>query len=158
MVQSIMFIKLYLYILIFISICNLSYVEELSIEIDGSNLPFGEGEVENGKIIFIENCSSCHGHSGEGLIAQELMGGSDLLVGDNIALTVGNYWPYAPKIFDYIRRAKRDSLSNRFDNNQVYSLTGYILKLNGLYNEKKINKTSLRKVKMPNSKGFISNY
>ena len=158
MVQSIMFIKLYLYILILISICNLSYVEELSIEIDGSNLPLGEGEVENGKTIFIENCSSCHGYSGEGLIAQELTGGSDLLVGENIALTVGNYWPFAPKIFDYIRRAKRDNLSNRFDDNQVYSITGYILKLNGLYNEKKINKTSLRNVKMPNSKGFISNY
>ena len=51
-----MFIKFYLYILILISIYNLSYVEELNIEIDGSNLPLGEGEVENGKIIFIENC------------------------------------------------------------------------------------------------------
>ena len=158
MVQSIMYIKFHIYILIFIFISNSLYVEELSIEIDGSNLPVGEGKIEGGKIIFVKNCASCHGNTGEGLIAQELMGGSELLTGNNIALTIGNYWPYAPKIFDYIRRAKRDISDNRFSTDQVYSLTGYLLELNGLYNEKKINKTSLRKIKMPNSKGFISSY
>ena len=158
MVQSIMYIKFHIYILIFIFISNSLYVEELSIEIDGSNLPVGEGKIESGKIIFVKNCASCHGNTGEGLIAQELMGGSELLTGNNIALTIGNYWPYAPKIFDYIRRAKRDISDNRFSTDQVYSLTGYLLELNGLYNKKKINKTSLRKIKMPNSKGFISSY
>ena len=155
-----MYIKFLKIILIFsfLIISATSYSVELSIEIDGSNLPIGEGTIKGGEIIFLENCSSCHGYTGEGLIAPELTGGSEFLTGDDIARTIGNFWPYAPKIFDYIRRAKRDIKDNRFNDDQVYSLTGYLLNLNGLYSEKKINKKSLQKIQMPNLRGFINSY
>ena len=92
------------------------------------------------------------------MTAPELAGGSTNLDEENISLTVGNYWPFAPKIFDYIRRSKRSELNKYYNNNEVYSLTGYLLSINGLYNEKKINKDKLSNITMPNLKGFISNY
>ena len=128
-----------------------------TIEPDGSNLPKGIGYIRDGQKIYAKYCSSCHGHSGEGLTAPELTNGSANLTGENISLTIGNYWPYAPKIFDYIRRAKRKE-NNFFSNNEVYSLTGYLLKLNYLYNKKSIDKISLSNIIMPNREGFIDSY
>ena len=80
--------------------------EIITIEIDGSNLPETKGEVSRGEKIFKENCSKCHGYSAEGLTAPELVG-SNKLSGDNVSKTVGNFWPYAPKIFDFIKRYNR---------------------------------------------------
>ena len=42
----------------------------------------------------------------EGFTGPELVG-SHKLSGENVSKTVGNFWPYAPKIFDFIKRAKR---------------------------------------------------
>tara|TARA_E500000331_G_scaffold346408_1_gene385250 strand:- start:328 stop:795 length:468 start_codon:yes stop_codon:yes gene_type:complete len=150
-----------IYILLIINFfLNFSYSNsiDLTIEIDGSNLPIGEGSIQEGEKIFKNECSVCHGFSAEGLTAPELAGGSTNLDEENISLTVGNYWPFAPKIFDYIRRSKRSELNKYYNNNEVYSLTGYLLSINGLYNEKKINKDKLSNITMPNLKGFISNY
>ena len=84
--------------------------------------------------------------------------GRSSLSGENISKTLGNYWPYAPKIFDYIKRAKRKENDGYFSNSEVYSLTGYLLKLNNLFKEEVINKKNLSNVKMPNRNGFISDF
>ena len=84
--------------------------------------------------------------------------GRSSLSGENISKTLGNYWPYAPKIFDYIKRAKRKENDGYFLNSEVYSLTGYLLKLNNLFKEEVINKKNLSNVKMPNRNGFISDF
>jgi len=131
-------------------ICN----EIITIEIDGSNLPETQGEVLKGKKIFKKNCSECHGYSAEGLTAPELVGRQGLS-GDNVSKTVGNFWPYAPKIFDYIKRAKRNLSDEYYSDEDVYSLTGYILKLNNLFEDKVMNKKKLSEIIMPNRNGFI---
>jgi cytochrome c len=137
------------------SICSSDDIT--TIEIDGSNLPNSSGEVKEGKRIFALICSECHGHSGEGLTAPELVGKS-LLTGKKISKTIGNFWPYAPKIFDFIKRAKRTKNGEYFSNSEVFALTGYLLKLNGLYSKKKIDKEGLSNIIMPNKDGFISTY
>lgn len=149
--------KLILLIFLF---SNFAYSSDLNItiEVDGSNLPSGEGDILEGKKLFSKNCSFCHGHFGQGLIAPELVSETNNLKGKNISKTVGNFWPYAPKIFDFIRRAKRDSNGDYFDNNQVYSLTGYLLKLNKIKIEMAVNKKVLSNIIMPNRDGFISSY
>lgn len=129
--------------------------EIITIEIDGSNLPETKGEVLRGEEIFKENCSKCHGYSAEGLTAPELVG-SQKLSGDNVSKTVGNFWPYAPKIFDFIKRAKRDKNDDYYSDEDVYSITGYILKINNLFEGKIIDKKKLSEIIMPNRDGFIN--
>jgi len=129
--------------------------EIITIEIDGSNLPETQGEVLRGEEIFKENCSKCHGYSAEGLTAPELVG-SQKLSGDNVSKTVGNFWPYAPKIFDFIKRAKRDKNDDYYSDEDVYSITGYILKINNLFEGKIIDKKKLSEIIMPNRDGFIN--
>ena len=129
--------------------------EIITIEIDGSNLPETQGELLRGEEIFKENCSKCHGYSAEGLTAPELVG-SQKLSGDNVSKTVGNFWPYAPKIFDFIKRAKRDKNDDYYSDEDVYSITGYILKINNLFEGKIIDKKKLSEIIMPNRDGFIN--
>ena len=131
--------------------------EIYTIEIDGSNLPNGEGTINDGKKLYSKNCSQCHGPSGEGLYAAELVG-KGKLVGNEVSKTVGNFWPYAPKIFDYLKRAKRKENETLFSDEEIYSLTGYILNLNGLFSAEKINKKLLSEIIMPNRENFISDY
>ena len=107
-----------------------------------------------GKKIYKKICSECHGYSGEGLTAPELVAKSDL-TGDRISKSIGNFWPYAPKIFDYINRAKRNSNNDYFSDSEVYSLTAYLLNINELYDKGIINKEYLSNVQMPNRNGFI---
>ncbi len=46
--------------------------------------------------------------------------------------TVGSYWPYAPTLFDYIRRAMPQNAPQSLSNEDVYAVSAYILNLNGL--------------------------
>jgi cytochrome c len=69
---------------------------------------------------------------------------------------VGNFWPYAPKIFDYIKRAKRNQNDDYFSDQDVYSITGYILKINDLFEGEVIDKKKLSEIIMPNRDGFIN--
>ena len=78
------------------------------------------------------------------------------LSGDNVSKTVGNFWPYAPKIFDFIKRAKRDTNDDYYSDEDVYSITGYILKINNLFDGKIIDKKKLSGIIMPNRDGFIN--
>lgn len=153
MVRFRMFIINFILILFFYS--NSQCKDIITIEIDGSNLPNATGSVEVGEKIFKKNCSACHGYSGEGLSAPELVGRTEL-TGDRISKSIGNFWPYAPKIFDYINRAKRNLNNEYFSDSEVYSITAYLLNMNNLYHKGIINKKYLSDVQMPNRNGFIN--
>ena len=131
--------------------------EIITIEIDGSNLPDDIGTFSKGREIYLESCSKCHGYSGEGLYGPELVGRSSLDE-KNISKTIGNFWPYAPKIFDYIKRAKRNDNEDFFSDSDVYSITAFLLNLNDLYAEEVIDKEKLSNIKMPNREGFLRDY
>ena len=148
-------VKLNIFIFSFFLYSTAISNEIITIEIDGSNLPETKGEVLRGEEIFKENCNKCHGYSAEGLTAPELVG-SQKLSGDNVSKTVGNFWPYAPKIFDFIKRAKRDKNDDYYSDEDVYSITGYILKINNLFEGKIIDKKKLSEIIMPNRDGFIN--
>ena len=129
--------------------------EIITIEIDGSNLPETQGEILRGEKIFKKNCSKCHGYSAEGSTAPELVG-NNKLSGNDVSKTVGNFWPYAPKIFDFIKRAKRDTNDDYYSDEDVYSIPGYILKINNLFDGKSVDKKKLSGIIMPNRDGFIN--
>ena len=71
-------------------------------------------------------------------------------------LTPGSMYPYAPILFDYIRRAMPMDKPQSLSANEVYALSGYILNLNGLVpGDAVMDPNSLPKVMMPNRDGFI---
>ena len=122
---------------------------------DGKGLPHGGGSVIEGKKLYEEKCASCHGNNGSGGSAEELQGRSPLS-GEHPDKTIGNYWPYATTIFDYIRRAMPINAPRSLDNDQVYALTAYLLFINGIISENtKIDAQTLPSIRMPNQDGFV---
>ena len=71
--------------------------------------------------------------------------------------TVGSFWPYAPTLFDYIRRAMPMNAPQSLSDDDVYAVSGYVLHLNGLAPEDAVfDARSLSAVQMPNRDGFVS--
>ena len=78
---------------------------ELTVDRYGRGLPAGSGTPAQGKPVYQAKCEKCHGQAGRGGSAEELVGGIGSLGGEFPDHTLGSYWPYAPSVFDHIRRA-----------------------------------------------------
>jgi cytochrome c len=71
--------------------------------------------------------------------------------------TVGNYWPYATTVWDYINRAMPFDQPGSLSANEVYALTAFLLAQNQIIDDNDtMNAQTLPKVKMPNVGGFDS--
>lgn len=122
---------------------------------DGTGLPIGSGTAAAGKPIYQAHCQSCHGVEGSGGSGGELVGRSPLN-GPHPDQTVGNYWPYATTIFDFIRRSMPLDAPRSLRDEEVYALTAYLLYLNGIIDEHTVmDAKSLPAVPMPNRNGFV---
>ncbi len=131
----------------------------LTISPDGENLPVGKGTAEQGKIIFANKCSVCHGPEGIGGSAEPLMGEVGSLTSDYPEKTVNSYWPYATTLYDYIRRAMPIGSPFSLTPDEVYALCAYILSYDGIIVPNlELNQHTLPKVTMPNRDGFITIY
>ena len=129
---------------------------DINVFADGENLPAGSGTVAMGREIYVQQCASCHGAKGEGGLGDKLAGGKDTLASDKPIKTVGSYWPYAPTLFDYIRRAMPLTAPQTLSNDQVYAVTAYVLQLNGLVpDDATMDAKSLAAIRMPNRDGFV---
>ena len=123
---------------------------------DGSNLPPGIGSVSHGSEVFGQQCAACHGAKGEGGVGDRLVGGQGTLGTSKPVRTVGSYWPYAPTLFDYIRRAMPQNAPQSLSNDDVYAVSAYILSLNGLLPaDTTLDAKSLAAIKMPNRNMFV---
>lgn len=128
----------------------------IDVDRDGNNLPTGSGSVQHGRAVFDEQCASCHGAHGEGGVGDRLVGGQGTLATPKPIKTVGSYWPYAPTLFDYIRRAMPQNAPQSLSNDDVYAVAGYVLSLNGLLPpDASLDAATLRAIKMPNRAMFI---
>jgi cytochrome c len=133
---------------------------DISILPDGTGLPAGSGTPGQGAPIYAQKCLMCHGANGKGGPSAALVGNPPLTGGERDPVkTIANYWPYATTIFDFIRRTMPWQQPRSLTNEEVYSLTAYILSLNKLIGENDtIDAKTLPKVKMPNRDGFIVHY
>jgi len=128
---------------------------------DGTGLPTGEGTPAAGATLFAARCAGCHGKTGK-------EGPNDVLVGaaprqgfpfaddPNLPHTIGNYWPYATTVFDYIRRAMPPDAPGSLTDNDVYNVTAFLLHANELIPaDFVVNAATLPTVKMPAREHFV---
>ena len=123
---------------------------------DGAGLPEGSGTAEQGRVIYDRLCLSCHGPGGLGDSGDQLAGAQMQLTDEWPEKTIGTFWPYAPTLFDFIRRSKPMMQPGSLTDSEVYALTAYLLFLNEIIPEnREMNASTLAGVKMPNRDGFI---
>ena len=128
----------------------------IDVDREGHNLPATSGTVSRGHQVYDEQCAACHGDKGQGAVGDRLAGGAGTLNTPNPIKTVGSYWPYATTLFDYIRRAMPLPSPQSLSNEDVYSVAGYVLYLNGLLDaDAKVDAKTLLSVKMPNRNMFV---
>lgn len=126
---------------------------------DGEGLPAGSGSTEQGKILFDTQCAACHGGQGQGGSAMELVGDRTLLATEYPDRGIAVYWPYAPTLFEYIRRAMPPDAPYSLSVNETYAVIAHLLQLNGLADQgQRVDAAFLSTLLMPNRDGFRNNY
>ena len=124
---------------------------------DGRGLPPGRGTVADGKKIYDAKCLACHGADAKGgPVYGTMVGGIGSFTTGTRVLTPGSMYPYAPILFDYLRRAMPMDRPQTLTNDEAYALSAYLLNLNGLVPANAVmDATTLPAVQMPNRNGFI---
>lgn len=128
---------------------------DIDVRPDGEGLPSGEGSVSEGRDVYNLFCLSCHGPTGT-------EGPNDRLVGREpweefpTTRTVGNYWPHATTLYDYIRKAMPQLTPGILDADQTYAVIAYILFMNEIVPEDAVmNAETLPAVMMPARDRFV---
>jgi cytochrome c len=130
--------------------------ENIDVRPDGAGLPPGSGTVAQGHAIYSARCASCHGDTGrEGGSGPILVDATQFQPGMTPP-TIGNYWPYATTIYDYVNRAMPPDAPGSLQPDEVYALAAYLLNANGLIAaDARMDPRTLPRVVMPNIGGFI---
>jgi cytochrome c len=134
---------------------------DIDIMPDGRGLPAGRGTSAAGATIYAAKCAQCHGKTGtEGpndvLVGREPRTGFPFSQDPKLPHTIGNYWPYATTVFDYVRRAMPPTAPGSLTDDEVYALTAFLLHENELIAaDAVIDKTTLAAVKMPALEHFV---
>jgi len=127
--------------------------KDIDVRSDGKGLPGGSGDAATGRIIYLAKCAYCHGKTGIEGPYNRLVG----TVSDTLKVkTIGNYWPYATTIFDYIRRAMPLDTPGSLSSVEVYSLTAFLLASNKIVDSNVvINAQTLPEIIMPAKEFFV---
>ena len=136
---------------------------DLDVSPDGTGLPEGTGTVEEGEILYTSKCLFCHGVNGEGGINERLVSrAGEEFPDEDVACgfecrTIGNYWPYATTLYDYILRSMPMNAPGSLTNDEVYSISAYLLYLNRIISEDtQLNAENLKNIVMPARDKFIN--
>lgn len=135
---------------------------DIDVNPSGAGLPPGDGDATRGATLYVAKCALCHGLRGEGqgpyprLIGTVPRAGFAFATDAKLPKTVGNYWPYATTLYDYVHRAMPLSAPGSLAPTEVYSLVAYLLAENQIIPGTAImNASSLPKVKMPARAFFV---
>jgi S-disulfanyl-L-cysteine oxidoreductase SoxD len=137
--------------------------EDIDVSPNGAGLPQGSGTPEQGATVYAASCASCHGANGEGKppLYPQLVGGPkgavDFASDYKIPRTIGNYWPFATTLFDYIRRSMPLTAPGSLNADQTYAVTAFLLNREGLIPAgTSLDAHSLPAVQMPARSHFVN--
>ncbi|HEX4681842.1 MAG TPA: c-type cytochrome [Gemmatimonadaceae bacterium] len=137
--------------------------ENVDVSPNGAGLPAGSGTPAQGAPIFAAACASCHGANGEGKapLYPQLIGGPrgafNFASDPKIPRTIGNYWPYATTLYDYIRRAMPLTAPGSLTADQTYAVTAFLLNREGLVPDgATMDAKNLPAVQMPARSHFVA--
>lgn len=130
---------------------------------DGRGLPHASGTVPQGEAIYKSKCAPCHGATGKEGPFDRLVG---RMPGDSFAFgrdprllgqrTIGNYWPYATTVYDFIQRAMPFDRPGSLTPAEVYGVVAYLLYRNDIISANAVmNEGTLPRVVMPARDRFI---
>ena len=137
---------------------------DIDVAPDGHGLPPGRGTATQGTLLFAQKCASCHAAQGQGmpplfpaLVGRDPKGEGFPFASDwRITRTIGNYWPEATTVFDYVRRAMPHTAPGSLTNDEVYALTAFLLAANQVISmNATLDSASLVRVKMPYHDKFV---
>ena len=138
-------------------------VWDIDVRPDGTGLPPGRGTVAAGAALYAEQCEVCHGAKGRGAEFEALVGraprkgfpfGREAKV--LTPRTIGNYWPYATTLYDYINRSMPQAVPGSLRPDEVYGLVAYLLYLNEIVPKDAVmDAQTLPKVVMPARDRFV---
>lgn len=127
----------------------------------GVGLPPGSGTWARGAEVFARQCASCHGTKGEGMATNPRLVGAEPLdfsfaLDPKLPKTIGNYWPYATTLYDYINRAMPFTAPGSLPPGDVYSVVAFLLAENGIVGREEImDAASLPRIHMPAHDRFV---
>lgn len=104
----------------------------------GVGLPPGQGTAATGEATYMMKCAACHGPGGEGIAPNPKLIGNDPPAGFAFASdvkavkTIGNYWPYATTLYDYLHRAMPLTAPGSLTPDETYGLVAFLLSRNGI--------------------------
>lgn len=115
-------------------------IAELNIDVNpaGVGLPPGRGTAATGEATYALKCAACHGPNGEGIAPNPKLIGNDPPAGFAFASdakavkTIGNYWPYATTLYDYVHRAMPLTAPGSLTADETYGLVAFLLNRNGI--------------------------
>ena len=134
---------------------------DIDVNPDGVGLPTGSGSYQRGVVVYARQCAVCHGGQGEGIAPNPRLVGTeprDFSFADDPRLvrTVGNYWPHATTLFDYINRAMPLTAPGSLSADDVYAVVAYLLAENGVIERSAVmNGRTLPQVRMPARDRFV---
>jgi cytochrome c len=135
---------------------------DIDANVQGVGLPPGHGTYARGATLFAERCVACHGAHGEGippyprLIGREPRDSFPFGRDAKYVKTIGNYWPYATTVFDYINRAMPLTAPGSQRADDVYSLVAFLLAENEVIGrEAVVDAATLPKIHMPARDHFV---
>jgi cytochrome c len=135
---------------------------DLDVNPDGVGLPPGRASAIDGASVYAAKCAGCHGAKGEGvapnppIVGREPREGFPFGRDPKLVKTVGNYWPYATTVYDYLRRTMPQDKPGSLTPNELYGLTAWILAENGIIaRDATLDSLSLPKIKMPARDRFV---
>lgn len=142
---------------------------DIDVRPDGAGLPPGKGTAVEGAKIFLRQCAACHGPKGEGGQADRLVGAEPKEFAPfgpeyerwrdgrlDVPFTIGNYWPYATTLFDYIRRAMPPGAPGTLTADEIYGVVAWLLTQNSIIADNAVmNAETLPRVIMPARKRFV---
>jgi cytochrome c len=145
-------------------------LKRIDIDVDpsGATLPAGSGNATKGLVVYAAKCAMCHGAKGEGMPADPTHVAYPRIVGrepregfpfgrdPKLVKTVGNYWPYATTVYDYVHRAMPLTAPGTLTPDETYAVVAWLLAENEIIpRDAEMDAKTLPAVKMPAAGRFV---